>query len=316
MNDTGRDLHEALDRLVRSGPPSALRTPDVLAAGRRARRHRSLLAGTGAGAAAAAVIVAAGLLMQPTAPAGPDQLPAASPGSRSPAAVRSQPPVPGLSPAEIRELSAGCAESYGGSGGRIGTLDPSAAPLPDPSVPAGPMATLVEDPSAPLLRDVVRVYNTVREGDVTTTLLYGPAVVLTCTVDGAGRAYNAGGGIGDRSTPDWLPGPVAVDAREWADGRLVVAGRVVGSVTRVEVAYGDRTRSVPAVNGTYLALIPVPTGDPAPGLTVRAYDRGGDLVGETGGTSRAVCHVTPDGTRIGGDRTDPDQRCLPAVRWR
>jgi hypothetical protein len=323
MNETERDVHEALGRIVRSGPPPGLRTPEVLAMGRRARRRRSLLAGGGTVAGVLAVVAAAAVL----APAGSGRgatepgagLPPHSRTSPAPGADWEQPAVPGMSPAEVRRIARGCAESYGGRGGRIGPGSPD----PDP--------TLVNDPSAPLLADVVRVHNVVRDAAGTAALLYGPGVVLICQVGGPGLPYNAGGGIGGAGLPQWLPGPVSIDDRSSTGGggkhpgtraSDLVAGRVVGTVTRVTVRYGSATTTVPAVNGTYLVRFvhgvgaPVPGGDR--GLTVRAYDAAGDLVGEARGTSLDDCYVTPDGAKIkiSGDRTNPDQACKPAVRWR
>ena len=100
----------------------------------------------------------------------------------------------------------------------------------------------------------------------------------------------------------------------------MVAGRVISSIAKVTVTFGSDTATVPVVNGTYLVRFVRGFGAPLPdgnrGLTVRAYDARGELVGETGGTSLADCYVTPDGTKISGDRTDPDQQCKPAERWR
>jgi hypothetical protein len=388
MNDPERDIHEALDRLVRAGAAPPLHTPAVLAAARRARRRRSLLTGGGAVAGVVAVVGAAAVLRSalPGPGGSTPAAPSPTPATRAPAAGENwqQPPVPGLSPADARRIARGCAESYGGRGGRIGLSTPapaisvtpapdvsvtpapdpsvtpapdvsvtpgpdisvtpgpdvrvtpgpdvSVSPAPDPSVTPRPYATLVDDPSAPLLADVIRVYNVVRDAAGTVALLYGPSVVLTCEIDGPARPYNAGGGIGDPAMPQWLPGPVSIDSRDSSAGggpgdkypdtrgTDLIAGRVIGTATRVKVTYGSATATVPVVNGTYLVRFvrgvgaPIPPGDR--GLGVQAYDARGALVGETSGTSLADCYVTPDGTKIGGDRTDPDQTCEPATRWR
>jgi hypothetical protein len=97
----------------------------------------------------------------------------------------------------------------------------------------------------------------------------------------------------------------------------VAAGRVVSRVSRVTVTWGPTTVEVRPVNGTYLAVRSYKAGMPMYALVVRGYDADGRLVGETGsGSSRIDCAITPNGTRVGGNRTEPERNCEPAVRWR
>ena len=148
MNDADRDVREALDRLARPAPPP-LDTLGVLAAGRRARRRRSLLTAGGAVAGLVVVVAGAGLLRAGLPDPGTGGL---TPAATSPAPATSapaagigwqQPPVPGLSPDEARRIARGCAESFGSAPGRRRR-----------TVARG---RLVDDPSAPLLADVVQV---------------------------------------------------------------------------------------------------------------------------------------------------------------
>ena len=287
MNDTERDLHEALDRLVRSGPPPGLRSPDVLAAGRRARRRRTRLAVGGAVLSVLVVVGASAALPRilpdrASAPADGSVATQVSPGPFPSGPVREQPAVPGLSPADAQRITRACADAVDGPGTRIGLH------------PQGGKPALIDDPSAPLLADVLYVHNVVRDAAGTVALLYSPfGLRMTCDVGGWGGPYDAefaafGSGLGK---PPRYAGSVWIDilgssATNGYKGNKaweVVAGGVDGSVARVRVAHGTATATVPVVNGTFLVRFlyeVAPVRAVHHGLTVRAYDAGGTLVGE------------------------------------
>ncbi len=157
-------------------------------------------------------------------------------------------------------------------------------------------------------------------------LLYGPGVVLDCSIGDPRIPYNAGGGIGDVEQTAWLPGAVAVDVRASGAGSAgrpgwdVVAGRVAGPVARVTVEFGSATATVPAVNGTYLVRFLHGVGAPLPDRRPRP-DRPGVRRRRPAGR-RDRRHLVggllrhPGRPKISGNRTDADQPCQPAVRWR
>jgi hypothetical protein len=243
------------------------------------------------------VVLAVAAVVSATLPVREEGIPAATgsagPSGSTAAGPPGQPSVPGVSPADARRITRGCADA-----------------MPD-------------DPTAPLFRDALRTYNVVRDGAGTVALIYGPNAVVTCDVDGSPRPYDPiyAVGVGLMGLPDWLPGPVSVDARWGSESARnsggprydLVAGRSARGVRTVAVTYGTASMTVPTVNGTYLArfvLAPGAASLEAGELTVRAYDARGALVAEFDPTK---CWVTPNGVRLGGDRTG--ERCAPAVRW-
>jgi hypothetical protein len=264
------------------------------------------------------------------------------------------PAVPGLTPPRADRIARGCALSYGGADGRSYPpgVNPSDAPTASPSrwapqvptpTPAPPAASPAATPAAPIptavpsgttgptagagprLQDVVHVYNYVRDGAGEHALVYGPGDYLSCDVGSSPLRYNAGGSSG--LDIRWLPGPIAVDGWSAAPGGPrssidpsvgpgydLVEGRVTAEVTRVVVTLNGERRTIPAVNGTYLARFVhsvtwQPTGAGRP--TITAYAADGHRVGSVTGFP-AGCWVAPGGQVISGQA---GTGCRAALPW-
>jgi hypothetical protein len=308
MNDTDRDVHDALARLVEPQPPP-LRSDEMLAVGRRARQRRFRLAATGAAAAVVAIVAAATLLARPGDP--PEPAPVA-PAATSPVRpVAGQPVVPGVSPEEAARIARGCGEEWqkhlrmmsaARPSGSLSNGRPAPPPAPEPRFRA----------------DQVRLYNLVRDAAGTVGVLYAPGWSLTCFVDGPEIPYgpdpfNANGTSG-RRLPGKLPVPVMIEGwselagvqpaggRPGVHGHYLVNGLVDrGVVAKVTVAYGPYRATVPAVNGTFLVRFvrgigaPIPRGDR--GITVRAYDAHGRPIGAMQNDAEKLC---PGGLFVNG----------------
>jgi hypothetical protein len=230
---------------------------------------------------------------------------------------RSVPQVSGLAAARARQIARECAKFSGG----LATADGAGiAVTPSPTPPVPPRSTS----DYPL-----RVYNLVRDAAGSAALIYGTDVVLVCAVGGPGLQYNPAGSI-SRGMPKWLPGPVAIDFEGGTGGGRggkhptqrgywVIGGRVTGAVARVTVSVGAETRTVDALNGTFLVRFVHGTDWQIPvqgqRTRVRGYDPAGRPVGEAAPNSSAACYLLPDGSLLGGGRPRSGQRCQRAVPW-
>jgi hypothetical protein len=287
-----RDVRDAFARMVAAGPPP----PDsaaALIAGRRARRRRTLLA-TGSTAAGVAVILAAASVFGGLARKG-DGPPVATPAP-SPTAAPA-PVVPGISPAEARTIAAACL--------------------------AGPWAK----GWTPAARARLQLYNAGRTPWGTRYLFYGPTEYLDCLHATEGD-YRPDGSVG---TPTrWITGPLVVD-RAIADGApydrgpgtFTVEGRVVASVTKVEIRYGQSRLTVPVLNGTFMAAMTITAQEVLhASASYRALDAAGRVVWtsppyDPTSPPPSECWVTPDGRVLPEiHQAVPAQKCVPAIRWR
>lgn len=290
MNE--QDLREAFDRMVQLGPP-APGGAELVVAGRRARRRRALVP------AAAVAVLALVTAVVVTAPA---WRPAGDPsevGRVGPNDVAAPLPVPGFSPAQLRALSLQCATAFaGGDTDPRGVLRQTAAQL--------------------------RVYNALQDAVGSISLLYLPGKKMTCGVPA--NTTNTDLEVEDlqHTSLDWLPGPVSLDvrtdSRADADGRpdyQLVAGRVIATAATVVVTGPNGSRTVPVVNDTYLARFVTGNSQITVGgqLTIRAYNRAGDLLGEVPDGQIWTCYRLPTGQQISEKPLQRGDSCPNAVRW-
>jgi hypothetical protein len=173
-----------------------------------------------------------------------------------------------------------------------------------------------------------RLYNIVRDRYGTLALVIGRKIMLDCVSSPRGFVPSGGGEVGAAAgdSLDWLPGPIAVDLTEGGvpGGWMSIAGRVSAAVASVVVRFGDQSRRVTPVNGTFLVRFPSPTAmveHTAPAGTVKdtslaatAYDGRGRVLG-TWPSAGTICVTAPGGGVVTGTPS-PATRCVPAVRWR
>jgi hypothetical protein len=300
MNDDF--LRSELDRVVAGAPPVGFTAADVLRDGRKRRRVRRGAAAT-AGVAALALVVAvpAAVLRDGAAPGGivaggspqapvtPAPTPAPATGSPAPGdGTRAL----GLSADEARRIVAACAGQAGLAGTELASL---------------------------------RLRNVVRDKAAVTISIYGPGNYLACSApDLAGIGTASMMRIPGPGAAEWMPGPVTIDdvtAFENPPGApmtpeyQILAGRVVDTVTVVEVTFGEARTRAPVRNGTYLVhLTPPPARaqQDVPTLVVVGYDADGRIIGSQKDHTRG-CFTDPEGTVVIGKREEGG--CRPATRW-
>ncbi|HST66825.1 MAG TPA: hypothetical protein VLM05_16695, partial [Mycobacteriales bacterium] len=217
-------------------------------------------------------------------PGGGDGTPAASP---SPTAAPA-PVVPGISPAEAKDILARC---YPGEPA-LQIFNAGPTPWGTRYLVYGP------DSSGDCLHAT--------EGD------YRPGVL-----DQGPTRWLRGPLTVDRAIRDGQP-------YDRGPGTFTVQGRVVAGVTQVEIAVGASRLTVPVRNGTYMAAMTVSAHEvsQAGDARFRALDGTGRVVYASPAASRprqvdTRCWAAPDGTVLRGDiPPEPGQACEPAVRWR
>jgi hypothetical protein len=335
VDDEGAgDVRARLDHLADTAPPVRFSSSDVLRRGRRRRVARSGLVLGGAAAALALVVAVPTVVLGGDGPglpaAGPGGTPAAPVPARSPqvgpdvtaratppaptpraTAPRSSPaatgptasPITGLSAAEANAIARGCARSF--TGGQ------------DPRV-----------------EDQAGVYAVIHDAVGSHALVYATGNYISCDYGGTPVRYDGEGASGGESVTEWLPGVLAVDGSSSAEGGLprkgtiggpgspgyvLVEGRTTGAVARVVVSFGGRQATYRPRNRAYSVRLVFPgTWKPAAAdtLVVRAYDRGGRLVGSFDEVGPQPCYKTPDGTVISGKYEVPTPDCKDALPWR
>jgi hypothetical protein len=287
-------LRDRLEDVARTAPPVGFGPADLVRRGRRRRQQRQ-----GAILVAAVAAVALVVAVPAVALRGGGTPATGGPGGTAPAAVpltpgRAPGPIPGFTAAQVRAIDLGCGEAYGGEIGHVN-------PTPEPGETQGP-----------LVRDAVRTYNVVRDGDGSLhVLLYGPGTALAC--DRQDGVFNAGGySGGDPVSLQWLPGKTSIDLESGDRTSVTVAGRVTSGIVQVQVTAGGRSQRVEPVNGTYLVRLPR-AGDQG-SVQVVGYGRDGRPV-EARTQGDIECYTDPHGTVViqGSDRTTG---CRPATPWR
>lgn len=289
MSDPGvqeeRDVREAFDALVRSGPPVGFGSTELLAAGRRARRRRGLLTG-GAVVGSTAVLLGAVAL----AGVGPNRTPGPA-AERTPSPELVAGPVPGLSAAEAERAATYCRSTAAG-------VHPGARLYNVADDRIG-RTVLLYGPGTVVLCHRETDGTEGGTGELGRTADWLPGVVVVDRERSAARQA----------------GPPAAPAWGMAIGRV---GRTVARVeASVRTATGTATATVRPVNGTYVVRVILPAGqNPAPGaIVVAAYDAADHLLDSTSLDDTGPCYVTPDGTRVDNALSADRQQCLPAVRW-
>lgn len=286
-----QDIRQTFARMVAAGPPPPSSAAAV-SAGRRARRRRTLVTTGTAAAGVAAVLVAASAFGGIGPGGGTTTAASPSPSPTAPPA----PVVPGVSPAEARTIAARC------------------------------LAGGAQKGWTPAARARLQLYNMGPTPWGTRYIFYGPTEYLDCLKATEGD-YRPDGSTGTQM--QWLTGPFRVD-RGIADGQpydrgpgtFSVEGRVIASVTKVEILYGASRLTVPVLNGTFMAAMTITAQEVLKAnASFRALDATGRVVYASPATGSheldTGCWVTPDGTILPGqNEPEPGQKCLPAIRWR
>jgi hypothetical protein len=144
----------------------------------------------------------------------------------------------------------------------------------------------------------LRVHQVLHDGAGKVALLYGEAIMLTCTIDGPAMKYNAGGG---GASPSTLTGAIDVDFNSASSGgdlpgnkpiyrglpgEYLVAGRIAPGVVRVTVTADGQTIDAVLANGTFIGRILKPSTwvvpDPPQPAQVRAFDANGNELPDEG----------------------------------
>lgn len=292
-----QDVRDAFARMVDAAPPPPS-SIGALTAGRRAHRRRTLWGAGGTATAVAAVVAASSVIGGGIGGGGGGGTPAAAPAPSPTAALA--PVVPGISPAQARVIIDQCFAHY-------------------PEKPAA-----------------LQIFNAGPTPWGTSYLLYGPTTATDClhATEGDWRP-----GVVNKGQTYWLTGQRLIVDRAIADGAAddrdpgtyTIEGRVDPSVVKVEIRFGSRSTTVPPLNGTFMAAMPVLTlevDNLRTRTSIKALNANGGVVYQSaadGSTAPTTgCWVTPGGKKIGDttpvftSRTTPPRppTCGTAFRWR